>query len=174
MDIILKEFESREVSKKINGQDRKRSEKEPFRPFQRHVSPLGTTKSFFTKFDTSTETEKQIRCYFCDKNRFSNECKEITDVKDRRANLRQANRCFHCLQKGHFSKGCQAKTKCYNCKGSHNTALCSQDAHNSNASSSKKHEPNSTANSSMTTSNVHESRSFATNGDDICIWRQQS
>ena len=145
MDIIQREIEAREVSKKITGQDRKRSEKEPFRPFQRYVSPQGTTKSFVAKFDSSTEKGQQIKCYFCDKNHFSNECKEITDVKDRRAILRQANRCFHCLRKGHFSKDCQVRTKCYNCRGSHNTALCSQD------------ELNSTASSSMTTSNVHES-----------------
>ena len=156
MDIIQREIEAREVSKKITGQDRKRSEKEPFRPFQRYVSPQGTTKSFVAKFDSSTEKGKQIKCYFCDKNHFSNECKEITDVKDRRAVLRQANRCFHCLRKGHFSKDCRVRTKCYNCRGSHNTALCSQDEPNSNASSSKKEEPNSTASSSMTTSNVHE------------------
>jgi len=155
MDIIQREIEAREVSKKITGQDRRR-EKEPFRPIQRHASPQGTTKSFLTKFETSTEKRKQIKCFFCDKSHFSNECKEITDVKDRRAILRQTNRCFNCLRKGHFSKECQAKTKCYNCKGSHNTALCNQNEPNSNASSPMKEEPNATASSSMTTSNVHE------------------
>ena len=91
MDIIQREIEAREVSKKITGQDRRRSEKEPFRPIQRHASPQGTAKSFVTKFETSMENRKQIKRFFCDKNYFSNECKEITDVKDRRAILRQTN-----------------------------------------------------------------------------------
>jgi len=78
MGIIQREIEAREVSKKITGQDRRRSEREPFRPIQRHASPQGTTKSFVTKFETSTEKRKQIKCFFCDKTHFSNECKEIS------------------------------------------------------------------------------------------------
>ena len=83
MDKSQREIEAREVSKKIVGKDQKWSEKEPFKQFQHHVLPQGTTKSFVTKLETSIEKKRQIQCYFCDKNHFGNECKEMTGVKER-------------------------------------------------------------------------------------------
>ena len=143
MDIIRKEIEAREVSKKIIGQERKKSEKET-KQQQRQFMPQATTKSFVTKLENSSKGKKQIRCYFCDKNHYTNECKEVTDVKQRRAILLAAKRCFNCLRVGHFSKDCNVKKKCFNCNGFHNSALCNKD------------EQETSPSSSITTSNVHE------------------
>ena len=143
MDIIRKEIEAREVSRKIIGLERKKSEKET-KQHQRQLLPQATTKSFVTKLETSTKTKMPIRCYFCDKNHYSNECKEVTDVKQRRAILLAAKRCFNCLRVGHFSKDCHVKRKCFNCTGFHNSALCNKDEQKPRPSSS------------ITTSNVHE------------------
>ena len=92
MDIIRKEIEARKVSRKIIGQERKKSEKET-KQHRRQFLPQATTKSFVTKLETSTKTKMPIRCYFCDKNHYSNECKKVTDVKQRRAILLAAKRC---------------------------------------------------------------------------------
>ena len=143
MNIIRKEIEAREVSKKIIGQERKKSEKET-KQHQRQFMPQATTKSFVTKLENSSKGKKQIRCYFCDKNHYTNECKEVTDVKQRRAILLAAKRCFNCLRVGHFSKDCNVKKKCFNCNGFHNSALCNKD------------EQETSPSSSITTSNVHE------------------
>eukprot|EP00795_Rhopilema_esculentum_P014774 gene14774-biopygen4485 len=55
------------------------------------------------------------------------ECKEVTDLRQRKAILQAAKRCFKCLRVGHVSKDCSFNRKCFNCNGNHNSALCNKD-----------------------------------------------
>ena len=95
MDIIRKEIEAREASKKVLGQERKRDQKELMKHYQHQVPSQATTKSFVARLETTSKAKKQIQCYFCDRNHFSNEFKEVTDVKQRKSILLTARRCFN-------------------------------------------------------------------------------
>ncbi|XP_065061333.1 uncharacterized protein LOC135688421 [Rhopilema esculentum] len=79
------------------------------------------------RLESPSKNKKSIRCYFCGKGHFSNECKEVTDLRQRKAILQAAKRCFKCLRVGHVSKDCSFNRKCFNCNGNHNSALCNKD-----------------------------------------------
>ena len=68
MDIIRKEIEAREASKKVLGQERKRDQKELMKHYQRQVPSQATTKSFVARLETTSKAKKQIQCYFSSKN----------------------------------------------------------------------------------------------------------
>ena len=73
-------------------------------------------------------TSSDVKCYmFCKKdNHYSNQSKIITDVKLRSEFLKKNHLCFNCFKSGHSKKNCKNNTRCYHCKGNHNTALCYQ------------------------------------------------
>ncbi|XP_028397221.1 uncharacterized protein LOC114521031 [Dendronephthya gigantea] len=51
-------------------------------------------------------------------------CKRVTDLKERKTIIRKFGRCFKCLEKGHCARDCRTGSKCKNCKGGHHTAMC--------------------------------------------------
>jgi len=76
---------------------------------------LPTTASFHVHTNSikpltlKPKVRRDLFCVFCDKrvNR-AQDCKEVTNVKDRTEDLKLASRCFLCLNRGHsfqnFSK----------------------------------------------------------------------
>ena len=62
INIIRREIEAREVSSKVSVKDSKKYEKSA------KNLPIGTTKTFVTKFDKSKQS---IECYFCSKDHYS-------------------------------------------------------------------------------------------------------
>ena len=122
MNIIRREIEAREVSSKVSVKDPKKYEK-PAKNL-----PIGTTKTFVTKFYKSKQS---IEFYFCSKDHYSSSCKEITDPNERKAIITTAKRCYNCLRIGHNAKDCRQTRRCYHCNGKHNTALCTIGTKNS-------------------------------------------
>ena len=123
MTTIQQEIEAREVSRKMVGKEKRRNASRQ----QQHTPSVSTTKSFVARPESSLKNKKAIQCYFYNKGHFSNECKEVTDVKQRKAILQAAKRCFRCLRLGHLSKDCNFNRKCFHCNGNHNSALCNKD-----------------------------------------------
>ena len=54
----------------------------------------------------------------------STNCKRFTSVEDRKRIIRESNRCFNCLRKGHVGSTCKSLSKCKNCGGRHHTSIC--------------------------------------------------
>ena len=63
------------------------------------------------------------RCYYCDQDRWSDECKQFADIKTRKGKAKGC--CFICLKKGHLLKDCKSKKPCVYCKksGNHHQSL---------------------------------------------------
>ena len=77
MTTIQQEIEAREVSRKMVGTEKRKSVSRQ----QQHAPSVSTTKSFVARLENSLKNRKAIQWYFCNKGHFSNECKEVTDVK---------------------------------------------------------------------------------------------
>ena len=117
LEVIRKEIDALEWSRKLELDTPAKTEK----PRKQYSSPA-TTKAFVTKNDTNKT--RKLQCFFCKKEHYSNQCTEVTDVKDRKAALMDENRCFNCLRRRNAVKICKSASKCYKCKGKHNTAIC--------------------------------------------------
>jgi hypothetical protein len=64
-------------------------------------------------------------CAFCSYPGYRPEdCKKITDIKERKNLLLQFGRCYNCLRKGHLARECKISFNCSACKGEHHKALC--------------------------------------------------
>ena len=82
---------------------------------RKHYSSPATTKAFVAK--NNTNKTPKLQCFYCKKQHYSNQCTEVTDVKDRKATLMEENRCFNCLRKGHAVKLVQVLQSVTNVKG---------------------------------------------------------
>ena len=81
----------------------------------------------FTASALLTESQSQSKkgkCAFCDGEHFASKCTVISDVKARKAFVREKRKCFNCLRDNHISKNCKSVNRCHNCKGHHHTAIC--------------------------------------------------
>jgi hypothetical protein len=66
-------------------------------------------------------------CVFCELHgHWAQDCKRVTDVKERIEKLKAANRCFLCLNRGHHAQACVKKGKvlCSRCRKGHYRSVC--------------------------------------------------
>ncbi len=78
-----------------------------------------------TKPSTSDGQPRTPWCAFCNGTHYSQDCPTIMNPRVRSAKLKEANRCYICLRKGHTAKRCYKRyIKCCICKRSHHTAIC--------------------------------------------------
>ena len=68
-----------------------------------------------------------ITCTYCRRDHPSAKCNAITDVKARKAILRNKAKCFVCLKSGHLAKNCHSRIKCYKCNNRHHISICDVD-----------------------------------------------
>ena len=69
-------------------------------------------------------------CVFCDnRGHWTQDCREVTDVKDRMEKLKLTSRCFLCLNRGHSLKDCSKRGKfhCSKSRKSHHHSICTAD-----------------------------------------------
>lgn len=86
-----------------------------------HVNSKSRAKS------RKTTRLPQPFCVFCEaREHWAQDCKEITDVTERRSCLRKTNRCFLCLNRGHTASSCEKREKaqCSNCRKMHHRSIC--------------------------------------------------
>jgi len=60
---------------------------------------------------------------------WAQDCKEVTDVKERMEKLKRASLCFLCLNRGHSLKNCSKKgeVSCLKCRKSSHYSICNAD-----------------------------------------------
>ena len=69
--------------------------------------------------------KESSNCAFCNNPGHRHEdCKRVTDIKERKKLLLKYGRCFKCLRKGHLARACKISVKCSACKCEHHKALC--------------------------------------------------
>jgi len=78
---------------------------------------------------TSRKSRRLVEkfCVFCEYNsHWAQDCKVVTDVKERIEKLKSANRCLLCLNRGHHTYACSkmGKVFCLKCKNGHHRFLC--------------------------------------------------
>ena len=68
--------------------------------------------------------ESKIRCCFCEKSHWADECQTYKTAELRKARI--LGRCFICFSFKHMRRECEIKKPCFYCKskGSHHSALC--------------------------------------------------
>ena len=70
--------------------------------------------------------EVKVRCAYCEKNHWSDECQLYKMVDQRKTRIR--GRCFICLSDKHLFRNCHSEKACFYCKrkGNHDSSLCPQ------------------------------------------------
>ena len=73
------------------------------------------------------QNDNKFHCIFCSRDHKAQDCLIVQDVSIRKNIIRNEQRCFICLRKGHQSKNCpsSSKIRCFTCKGRHHVAICS-------------------------------------------------
>ena len=98
--------------------------------------PIPTTAAFH--FNTKPTTLPTLKskgrqdpfCVFCDnRGHWGQDCRKVTNAKDRSEMLRLTSRCFLCLNRGHTLKDCskRGEVHCSKCRGSHHHSICNVD-----------------------------------------------
>ena len=66
----------------------------------------------------------KIKCMYCDKGHWSDECQKYKTLFERKAQLK--GRCFVCLSDRHRFRECSSNKPCFHCKrrGNHHQSLC--------------------------------------------------
>ena len=69
-------------------------------------------------------TKQDENCAFCQGKHQHEDCKKVTDTKERKHILMKYSRCFNCMKRGHRARDCKHVIFCKNCKSKHHTAMC--------------------------------------------------
>ena len=78
-----------------------------------------------TSKTTVKEKVKPI-CPMCRQTHFITQCKDVAklSIENRIEKLKGARLCTKCLKSGHGEDSCEARLRCFNCKGDHHKFLC--------------------------------------------------
>ena len=113
VEALLAEVELRESHLLTTGADDYEEIHEKRRP--RHPP---TANALFAK------KEKQAGCAYCLGNHNHEDCRKVTNKKERLTLLRKYSRCFKCIRKGHLVRDCKLQIKCSACGGAHHLSIC--------------------------------------------------
>ncbi|XP_046848071.1 uncharacterized protein LOC124441651 [Xenia sp. Carnegie-2017] len=128
IDELLKtikfEVEAREMSESSRSIEKPQNKDKPNKP-----STAGTF--VVTKNDKDGACSFKVKCVYCQGSHYSASCEEVKGREARVKILRDSNRCFICLKKGHQASKCIVTRKCRHCFGRHHQSICSNPATNS-------------------------------------------
>ena len=74
--------------------------------------------------NTLNVTKQDESCAFCQGKHQHEDCKKVTDTKERKHILMKYSRCFNCIKRGHRARDYKHVIFCKNCKSKHHTAMC--------------------------------------------------
>ncbi|XP_071819453.1 uncharacterized protein [Apostichopus japonicus] len=105
-----------------NTSKKRESKEESSDPIQQPTNKLPTAN--FAQ-DASQVYRRPCLCCGIKGNHWSDECRKVTDIRQRREIVQKEGRCFKCFNKGHLFKDFKRKKPCFHCKDvNHNSALC--------------------------------------------------
>jgi hypothetical protein len=122
MEFLGEEVDGALTAQKIRG------ETSPASSF----APTAATLHVRSKSGSTTRKSRssvEPFCVFCERNgHWAEDCKAVTDVKERVEKLKFANRCFLCLNRGHHTHACskRGKVSCSKCKKVHHRSVCTE------------------------------------------------
>ena len=98
----------------------------PSRLVPRHhpLQPRPTAEGLLATNSKQNLKEVQIRCVYCSKPHWSDECPNYITLQARRERLKGC--CFNCLKKGHTLRDCTRDRACVHCgrRKNHHRSLC--------------------------------------------------
>ena len=112
LQAIKREIEVREASERIKTNDNKSP------PYSRPNS--GSASALTAR---SNESFK-LQCVYCKGEHYSASCDIVKDARERKDILRQNDRCFNCIRKGHQVKDCTVNKNCRHCNKRHHQSIC--------------------------------------------------
>lgn len=131
MKLFKEELEARERAIPVDSRSRSK--------------PIPGQKGTQSGTYTSTSSNPISCCYCGQEGHSSTNCKKFVSVDDRKRIIRESNRCFNCLRKGHVGSTCRSLSTCKNCRGKHHTSICmkpkASHAYKENNSSSSHNTP---------------------------------
>ena len=71
-----------------------------------------TASNLLTNNSSTNEYSDRRSCVYCQRVHPSSKCRTVTNMKVRKDLLRKSDRCFLCLEKGHFTHQCQSSYRC--------------------------------------------------------------
>ena len=136
MEALKREIESREMCLLMSSmsQNKRQESREKHDYFE-------NDEDQFTSSNLYAGNEKLISCTYCRKNHPSSKFTVITDIKARKAILRNKAKCFVCLKSGHLARQCRSNISCYKCHQKHHISICEHSPKVANESKSE--EPSS-------------------------------
>ena len=117
LNTIKLEIEAREVSEGVRSSHQQQGKRPGGQP---------TVGAFVTK--GKNPDNFRIRCVYCEEPHYSASCEKVVSSEDRKTILRNSNRCYNCLRKGHLANACANTKKCRNCSGKHHQSICSNNS----------------------------------------------
>ena len=75
-----------------------------------------------------TDSERKMRCAYCNDSHPSENCQAIQDAKTRKTLLVKHARCFKCLKKNHTAFSGRSQDNCKGCGGHHHVSICNKNS----------------------------------------------
>ncbi|XP_061176063.1 uncharacterized protein LOC133185014 [Saccostrea echinata] len=93
---------------------------------RKHTSAEALTTSFQESQRRNKYERKHPICIFCERNHWSDECKEFRTIDERKQKIK--GRCYICLKPGHLSIDCKVDKPCVHCHQTkkHHRSLCNK------------------------------------------------
>ena len=124
------------VSRKCGSSDWKLDElmttlSEELEARERTTIVPGSTPAKKPSKETSTAaalfaSTNKITCSYCRQDHSSNSCGVVAQLQARREVLQRSGRSFVCLRRGHLSRDCGSRNKCFKYSGRHHVSICTK------------------------------------------------
>ena len=85
--------------------------------------PAGEKRKERHWFTQKNEGKQSPHCIYCKEQHWSDDCKTLVTIEQRKKFFAEKNLCFNCGRAGHRGNQCRSRT-CFKCGSKHHTSLC--------------------------------------------------